>query len=474
MKWFANPSQLRFPVLAATAFIVASMGVALRAEPPADMRPPSPKTPESAQPFSSPAGFNPNHRITDAGRRSYWAHTFSSGAHSVAVHGGDVYAVWYDVRNGDSDAFFAKSADGGMTFGPNVRVNDDTGKARQYKPSLGLDAAGGIYIIWRDDRRGHADIFFARSGDGGKTFSKNRLLNDDTGWAYQGNPAIGVSPEGNVYAAWSDDRNGQGDIYFTASRDRGRTFDRNLRLNDDAGRSVQSHPTVGAGAGGLVVVAWEDFRNGRSEVYLSRSTDGGKTFEPNRRVVSGADGTVRVSPSIAVAPNGRVALAWSQFKPQSVQLDPPDAAKGETLWWEKVRQGDADIYLAVSTDGGAHFGPPVQVNDDSSGKAQAFPSVAMDDSGGVYLAWEDFREGQPNIYYSAMPHPESTVGFVPNQKVNEDTGPARRSHPSLAVDTNGRPYFLWTDGRGNPFASSPGADDGTEEEGNDVFFTTTR
>ena len=438
------------------------------AEVPMEARPSSPKAAENTPPAPSPAGFHPNHRVTDAGQRSYWAHTFSSGAHSVAVRGQEVFTAWYDVRNGDSDVFFAKSADGGATFGPNVRVNDDTGHSRQYKPSLGLDAAGTIYMIWRDDRRGHADIFFARSEDGGKTFTKNLLLNDDTGWAYQGNPSIGVSPEGNVYAAWSDDRNENGDIYFTVSRDRGRSFARNLRLNDDTGRAVQSHPTVGAGSGGLVVVAWEDFRNGRSEVYLARSTDAGKTFEPNRRVMSGAEGTVQVSPSIAVDPHGRVAVAWAQFRPQTGPADPPDAAKGETLWWEKVREGDADIELAVSADGGSHFGPPMQVNDDRSGRPQAFPSVAFDPRGGIDLAWEDFRNGQADIYFAQIG--TGPVSLRSNQKVNDDTVRALHYHPSLAVDGEGRAYLLWTDGRGNPFVSSPDADSRTEEEGNDIYF----
>jgi hypothetical protein len=468
MKRTRDRSKWRSSVLAASTLLFALMGNSLQAGPPAEPPPPTPMPPGNAQPLPSETPFHPNHRITDAGRRSFWAHTFSSGAHSVAVRGKEVFTAWYDVRNGDSDVFFTRSANGGTTFGPNVRVNDDTGHARQYKPSLGLDAAGGIYLLWRDDRRGHADIFFARSEDGGKTFSKNLLLNDDSGWAYQGNPAIGVSSGGDVYAAWSDDRNGEGDIYFTASRNRGRSFGRNIRLNDDAGRFVQSHPTVAAGPGSLVIVAWEDFRNGRSEVYLARSTDGGRAFEPNRKVVSGADGSVQVSPSIAVDRHGRVAVAWAQFRPKSGPVEPPDAAKGETLWWERVRQGDADIDLAVSTDGGGHFSLPQRVNDDRSGGPHAFPSVAFDPRGGIDLAWEDFRNGQSDIYFEQIG--TGRAGSRSNQKVNDDAAGAFQYHPSLAVDEEGRAYLLWTDGRGNPFVSSADADSHSEEEGNDIYF----
>lgn len=397
----------------------------------------------------SAAGFYLNHQVSDPARRTYWAYTFSSGAHSVAVRGRDVYAAWYEIRHRDTDVFFTRSADGGMTFGPNVRVNDDARPAKHFKPSLGLDAERGIYLIWRDNRRGHAEIYFARSEDEGKTFTKNIPLNDDTGWTYHGNPSIGVSPGGNVYAAWSDDRNGEGDIYLTASRDRGKTFGPNIRLNDDAGHAVQAHSTVGAGSGGLLVVAWEDFRNGRSELYMTRSIDGGQTFEPNRQVMSGGEGTVQISPSIAVAPNGRVALAWAQFKPQSGRLDPPDASKGEPLWWKRVRQDDADIYLTVSDDGGSHFGPPMPVNDDRSGHPRAFPSVAIDPRGRVSLAWEDFRHGKSDIYFARIG--SGQVSVRPNQQVNDETVGTHESHPSLAVDEGGRAYLLWTNGGGNPF-----------------------
>lgn len=472
MKGYKNRTFMRIIIGGAVLLLpVVSLLIFNRptgAETPAETGLSSPETAGIPPSISSASGFHPNHRVTDAGRRSFWAHTFSSGAHSVVVRGREVFAAWYDVRNGDSDAFFAKSVDGGATFGPNIRVNDDTGHSRQYKPSLGLDAAGRIYLIWRDDRRGHADIFFARSEDGGKTFTKNLRLNDDTGWAYQGNPSIGVSPEGIVYAAWSDDRNGQGDIYFTVSRNQGKSFGRNLRLNDDSKKAVQSHPTVGVGSGGLVVVAWEDFRNGRSEIYLARSTDEGRTFEANRRVVSGGKETIQVSPSIAVDPNGRVAVAWAQFRPHSGPAEPPDAARGETLWWDKVRQGDADIQLAVSPDGGVHFGPPIQVNDDRTSRAQAFPSVAFDPRGGIDLAWEDFRNGQADIYFAQLGG--SQVALRPNQKVNDDSSHALQYHPSLAVDEQGRAYILWTDGRGNPFVKSDDADAHTEEEGNEVYF----
>ena len=281
--------------------------------------------------------------------------------------------------------------------------------------------------------------------------------------AYQGNPALGVSPDGSVYAAWSDSRNEQDDIYFTASQNSGRSFSRNIRLNDDDGQSVQSHPTVGAGPGGLVVVAWEDFRNERAEIYMTRSTDGGKTFKRNRKAIPIPGRGQQVSPSIAVSPKGWVALAWAEFVPQAITLAPPNAAIGETTWWDDARVDDADIFVSVSRDGGTHFGAPIKVNDDSPGNAQSFPSVAIGPDGRLFVAWEDLRNGQRDIYFAEI---ESRIGISPNRIVNDDTRGAAQDHPSIAVDEAGRAYLLWTDSRGNTFAEGNDED----EQGNDVYF----
>ena len=49
---------------------------------------------------------------------------------------GTIYINWTDQRNGedDTDVWLAKSTDGGDTWSPPVRVNDDTGQRQQFLP----------------------------------------------------------------------------------------------------------------------------------------------------------------------------------------------------------------------------------------------------------------------------------------------------------------------------------------------------
>ena len=409
----------------------------------------APSRPSPDRIFSANKKISESREWTTDKKNKYWkqqvfTHTFSSGSRSIAVYGDDIYVVWYDTRRGSADVYFSRSTDGGATFTPSLRVNDDEIQTIHYKPSLGVDAKGHIYVAWRDDRNGHADIYFAKSIDGGKSFSENIKLNDDPGWAYQGNPSLAVGPDGIVGVAWNENRRKNDDVYFTLSHDNGTTFSKNRKANDDEGNAVQSHPTIAISPDGLVVIAWQDFRNGNSDIYMMRSEDGGKTFSPNQKLNDDSGTSPQVSPSVAIT-GKTVFIAWADYRNSDMSLSPPDSAKAEPAWWESVRKGNADIYFTVSRDGGIHFSSAVKINDDDGMNAQAFPSTAVDGQGRLFVAWEDYRNENADIFFAQSL--SDGLRFGPNLRVNDDVGTTGQYHPSLASNSSGRTCLIWTDVR---------------------------
>ena len=197
---------------------------------------------------------------------------------------GTIYVTWQDYRRNQADIYFSRSTDSGRTFSPNVRVNDEVGRAGQLYPSLGVDKSGTIYVAWHDFRRGEQDVFFSKSLDGGNTFSKNLRINDDLGTAGQFNPSLAVDDTGAVHVAWHDLRNGDADIYYTLSQDGGLTFSRNIRVNDDQGEAFQFHPSLGINGQGEVGVVWEDYRNGHADIYFAKKMAKGSSFGKTIRV----------------------------------------------------------------------------------------------------------------------------------------------------------------------------------------------
>jgi hypothetical protein len=101
----------------------------------------------------------------------------------------------------------------------------------QVKPALTSDGAGTLFAVWEDGRDGgvfNRDIYFARSTDQGATWSGNVRVNQGT-TGNQLSPDIVYDPthgtgQGRLYAVWQDERNGNFDIYFAYSDDRGNTW----------------------------------------------------------------------------------------------------------------------------------------------------------------------------------------------------------------------------------------------------------
>ncbi|MDX2088273.1 MAG: sialidase family protein [Kofleriaceae bacterium] len=109
---------------------------------------------------------------------------------------------------------YAKSTDGGRTFGAPVDISESRGAARD--PAIAVDSAGGVYVAWVDSVNGDDDIYFRRIGQ-----PKVHVLRDPN---RQSEPQL-VANGSNVYVSFLGAIRGEWgrDVFFAASLDRGRT-----------------------------------------------------------------------------------------------------------------------------------------------------------------------------------------------------------------------------------------------------------
>jgi hypothetical protein len=175
---------------------------------------------------------------------------------------GEVYASWavYNsspVTNGEDRIAFAKSTNGGVTWGAPINVYQSTNfgirgnlKPTQIRvssfPSMAVDRSGGprngtIYITW--PQRGVApagtdpDIVMVKSTDGGTTWSAPVRVNDDpiNNGKDQYYPWMTVDQSnGNLLFVFYDNRETSNDssgVYVARSTDGGTTFE-NFRVSD--------------------------------------------------------------------------------------------------------------------------------------------------------------------------------------------------------------------------------------------------
>jgi hypothetical protein len=222
---------------------------------------------------------------------------------------GKVYVAWimYDGANlYDCDIFFAWSVDGGQTFSTPTNVNPLEAEARHYHPWIVVSTDGTIYVAYPKRNSTSVGVYLARSQNGGASFEPPVKINDDTGTRYRGGVQVIIAPDGDLHATWTDGRAGDGtqywDIYYATSSDGGVSFSPNIRVNDDTivtppdihphfTRGAQGSPSIVADSTSRIHVVWEDFRNFVSEntycrdVYYATS-EGGAGFTKNLRANS--------------------------------------------------------------------------------------------------------------------------------------------------------------------------------------------
>ena len=205
--------------------------------------------------------------------------------------------------------FFSVSRDGGKTF--TVKPIHEQGGIADGRaststsdwlgatyPAVDLDT-GNVYVTWEALGEGVPRILFMRSTDNGRTWSAPVKVNDGDpkrDWDFvEQFPTMGVAPNGRIDIAWYDWRNDPGykdgdtdnlfqDIYYASSTDGGRTFSKNVRLNDRIidrrfGPRPQGSiigPLGLASTDEAVFVAWDDTRNGNEttaaqDIYFTRA-----------------------------------------------------------------------------------------------------------------------------------------------------------------------------------------------------------
>ena len=94
---------------------------------------------------------------------------------------GNIYVLWGDQRNGidNSDVFISKSTNGGSSWSPALKVNNDNTTRHQFFPWLTIDqTTGHLFVIFYDRRNttGLAtDVYIAKSVDGGESFQNFKI-----------------------------------------------------------------------------------------------------------------------------------------------------------------------------------------------------------------------------------------------------------------------------------------------------------
>ena len=398
--------------------------------------------------------------------------TSDTGTDSVPQIASDGNGTWITVwesnenLNGslgtDSDILFARSTDDGRTWSSPAALNNnaasDTGS--DLAPQIVADAGGVWICVWvSDDTLGgtignEADILFARSTDGGLTWSAPAPLNTNAGADSERDFAPVAAPDGNGgwLAVWFSFENlngtlgNDGDILFARSTDAGQTWsapaalNTNAAVDNDLAGFFDWFPHIATDGFGNWVAVWhstQDFAGMLGfdfDILVARSADNGQTWSDPMALNTNAGGDSEddLFPRIATDRAGRWIVVWTS--------DENIGGIGT----------DDDILFAISGDNGASWNAPTALNSTAAvDGADDFGSQIAASANGDWIAvWHSEHDTggigtDRDILTARSGDGGSTWSPARALHASAASDTAPDEFPALATDDQGRWVFVW-------------------------------
>jgi hypothetical protein len=222
-----------------------------------------------------------------------------------------------------------------------------------------------------------------------------------------------AKPEGTLFAS---------DLRLSRSLDGGRTFAAPLRINDDRPIS-HSFDGLAREASGDVVLGWIDSRDGweKAGTFVARVGERGSKVVSTTQV--GTKTCVCCRVAVGAGGDRRAAVLWRKDYPGKVR----------------------DMVLALSADDAATFASAARVHDDGW-VMPACPhrggAVGIDGRGRVHVAWySEGKAGRPGLFYASS---DDGRTFTEPHRLDASDG-SIPDHVGLAVQRDGTLVVVWED-----------------------------
>ncbi len=346
----------------------------------------------------------------------------------IKTSDGNYVIAWIDFAfDPDGDVYAQKINNAGHRLWQAGGVPICTLPGVQIALNIEPDATGGAYIVWVDSRNPGKDLYGQRvDGNGLPQWTTHGIPIAD-GSGDEEHNTMWADGTGGLIIAYTYTVSGADDLYAKRFLAVG-TMDWFIPLSIADGN--QSKVRMAPLGNGQFVFVWQDARNIHPDIYAQKINLAGQLLWPEPYIVFGDNNapqpSLQENPRIIKTSDTAVVIAWEdkRFDNQNPDMFAQKInAAGQKLW--------DPVGVAVST---AEF-------------FQRQVRLASDGNGGVYMVWEDARNGNaPNIDVYAQHYNAAGQALWTPGGLAICTAPNEQSGGIVKV-AGGHVYVSWMDMR---------------------------
>jgi hypothetical protein len=299
-----------------------------------------------------------------------------------------------------------------QTWSSLIRLTWNSGGSEY--PKTAIDSSNVIHLVWDENPPlNNEEIYYKKSANGGTSFTAPMRLTWTSTMSV--NPLIAVDSS-KIHVVWNENlivsENPNFELMYKQSTDGGANWSAPKRLTFSSGGSMAYSLVVDSSS--IIHVAYVDNSPGNNEIFHKRSTDGGITWSPPKRLTwnSGSSET----PRMAIDSANNIHLIWSNFVSSA-----------------------ADIFYKQSTDNGTNWSAPKRLT--WSANSALNPSFAADSGSGLYLAWDAGATSNHEIYFKKSTN--GGLAWLSPQRMTWN--PGRSWVPCITADGGTGIYIVWID-----------------------------
>jgi hypothetical protein len=349
----------------------------------------------------------------------------------------------------------------GTTVGPNVLVNRVGPIDVRNSPTIVRNPrrSDNLVATYRMDRPGYS-AFLSYSDNGGRSWEQTvlPLAPDVPTCAAQSSPGAqcpfapdaAFGPDGTLYVlyvALRDAGNDPGSLWLSTSTDGGRT----LALPAKVSGPLAFQARLAVDPKGPVYVTWlQAFGTGNLSftepvpyVVAVRSDDKGRTFSPQIRVSDPARPRIG-GPSPVVDTKGRLHVLYTDYKENRRDFSALPGPPAELPF---------ALVLTTSADGGRTFGKNTEIESNEIALRRfliylpEFPQIAAGPGDNLYVTWADGRSGDEDVLLRHSRDGGATWADAVKVNDNPASDGTAQFLPKVDVASDGRVSVVFLDGR---------------------------